>query len=258
MVANADRKPDQRLWPDQVYIDAVWESSLTSTQKIAALCYANHARTNRERDRAWVVYGRFMQQTGIRSRNTVAKVHQDLLGAGWLEDAGPRPGHKQIRVYWLALPAATGIEISTGTDFDTGTASDQTGTDFEPGPVRKSRATSTDFGTGPVPKSVRDPLSGDPLKDLPETSAPTGAATQSAAPSGETPAVAEEEGEPLPKDQAIARARASLGVVGKGKPASRWKPYRSSNEGPNPNYDPRIAAAAAGHLEAVEPGGDAA
>ncbi|WP_431920473.1 hypothetical protein [Nonomuraea jabiensis] len=87
---------------------------------------------------------------------------------------------------------------------------------------------------------------------------PDAAAAGGASPSGDNPAAAEEEGEPLPAAEAIRLARAQLGVVGKGKPASRWKPYRSSNEGPNPNYDPRLAAAAAGHLEAVEPGGDAA
>lgn len=254
---NADRKPDQRLRPDQVYTDAVWGSSLTSTQKIAALCYANHARTNRDRDRAWVVYGRFMEQTGIRSRNTVSKVHQDLLDAGWLEDAGPRPGHKQIRMYWLALPE-TSTEIHTGTDFRTGIAPGQTGTDSDPGPVRKSHTTSTDFRTGPVRISVPDPLSGDPPKDLPETSQPDDAAAGGASPSGETPA-AEEEAEPLPAAEAIALARARLGV----KPASRWKPFRASEEGPNPHHDPAALVEARRQLEALETvehadGGDAA
>jgi hypothetical protein len=176
------------LFPDQVYADAVWESSLTSTQKITALCYANHAR-NAEfpaRDRAWAVYQRLMPQTGIRSRETIAKVHADLVALGWLESAGHRPGHKQIAVYLLTLPAGqassksgTGTESGTGTDSvpvrygnrnrsgtESGTGSgNRTGTEIGPdqyGNLQQTgtvfRQTSTESGTRPSKDLPRDPL----------------------------------------------------------------------------------------------------
>ncbi len=154
----ASRRPP--LTPDQVYIDAVWDSALPSTQKITALCYGNHARNFPERDRAWVVYQRLMPQTGIRSRETVAKVHAELTAAGWLEPAGHRPGHKQITVYRLALPPRTSTDIGTGAESGTGT-DNRTGTDsgadqygFPPDQFGNPNRTGSESGTRP---SLLDP-----------------------------------------------------------------------------------------------------
>lgn len=169
----ANRRPP--LSPDQVYIDAVWDSALPSTQKITALCYGNHARNFPERDRAWVVYQRLMPQTGIRSRETVAKVHADLTAGGWLEPDGHRPGHKQITVYRLALPPQTSTDNRTGTESGTGT-DNRTGTDsgsnqygFPPDQYGNPHRTSAESGTRPS-------LSEDPLKDPPR--APAGRGTR--------------------------------------------------------------------------------
>jgi hypothetical protein len=156
----ARRSADERktLWPDQVYTDAVWESlTLTVTQKMTALCYAKFANRSPDRDRAWVVYPKLMAQTGIRSRETVAKVHQDLIDAGWLEAAGSSKGHKQRIVYRLALPK-TGAEIRTGTESRTGTDFRSEPVRKSPEPVRISAETSAESGTQVSKESPQEPL----------------------------------------------------------------------------------------------------
>ncbi|MEV4708871.1 hypothetical protein [Actinoplanes sp. NPDC049316] len=172
------------LFPDQVYLDAVWESALTSTQKITALCYGNHARGCAERDRAWVVRERLMHQTGIRSRDTIARANADLVRVGWLEPGGHRPGHKQITVYLLALPqetspdsvtgaeTVTGPEIRTSPDSVTGPDFGQNQSQFSPKPVTESAETGHKTGTR---------LSTDPPQDPPKDSLRENAGTVVAA-----------------------------------------------------------------------------
>ncbi len=87
--------------PAQAYSDAVWESTrLTPNQRLAALCFANHARG----DTAWVVTARLMARTGIRSRSTACSVVKALVAAGWLTRLGAHPGHSQRVVYRLTVP----------------------------------------------------------------------------------------------------------------------------------------------------------
>jgi hypothetical protein len=246
----------RRLWPDQVYLDAVWDSSeLTSTQKIAAMCYSNHARAHPDRDRAWVSpRERFMTQTGIRSTETVATVKESLVRAGWLEPAGPLPRHRQILVYRLALPE-TGTEIATGTDFRTGSSRAGTGsvaagsgTEIEPEPVRKSgKPVRKPNGTG-AESGPQLSFGEDPPRDSPkEPARRDAAATLRAAEPGEEQTV--DAGEP---SMTAEEAKAQLSVLLADKRrarTSRWAPRHRGEAVPNPLFDP----AAAARLAADEP-----
>lgn len=240
----------------------MWASALTSTQKIAALCYAKHSRSYPTRDRAWCTYPRLIEQTGIRSRNTVSQACRDLVAAGWLEDAGPRPGHSQITVYRLAVPEGTSTEIDTGIAADepeTSTDFEQTSTDFDGEPVQKPTQTSTKTDTGPVRKSVRESLSKDPLKDPLERISrrdDDAARLRPASPPGENQDPAMAEGGPTLSEttrETIAAARALLGE--NKRPTSRWaSPFKATATQPkdvlnNPHYDPDAAARARKLLE---------
>lgn len=147
------------LAPAQVYTDAVWEDDgLTALAKLVALCYANHAGRG---DEAWVTYARLLQRTGIGSRSTATKVLTQVVKAGWLEDLGSAPAHRQSIVYRLAIPAFSGAREPPVTDEETGTGCVPvqmwTGTHegldrstFDTGPVHLDPET----GTHPVPHSL--------------------------------------------------------------------------------------------------------
>ncbi|MDG4792422.1 hypothetical protein [Micromonospora sp. WMMD1082] len=245
------------LHPDQAYTDAVWESkALTSTQKIAALCYANHARRG-SRDRAWVAYPWLMTQTGIRSRETASAVLRALVDAGWLEPVGK---HKRSVVYALALPADADAVPAVAPDRsrlfrelarrsaearhtqqtgtadvpvggEIGTAAQPTGTDAVPTSVRKSappvRQTYRN-GTADVRDSLSErTLQGDSQGD--DSPRRDAAATLRAA----TP---DAEGATLDGERARAQIRERLAATG-ARPVSlsRWKRPRAKDE-PNPHF----------------------
>lgn len=240
--AERARRHEDPLWPNQVYVDAVWDSEqLTSTQKITALCYAKYANARqwlRCRDRAWVVYSELKKKTGIRSRETIAKVHADLVALGWLEPAGPSPGHRQRIVYKLALPVETGTDIRTGTESGTGTVAPETGTDiapdrygFPPDQYRNPHRTGTESGTR---TSVRE----DSQKDsLTKSSRRADAATLRAASANAEPRTADDQApaEPvLPAAEAIAQTRALLAGKRQAR-ISRW-PRTRAEDVPNPLF----------------------
>jgi len=87
------------------YRDAVWDDgSLSTGQKMVALCYANHAQGG---DLAWLTYPRLMAQTSIRSKETVSTAIKALVAGGWLRPVGTVPGHRQIILYRLEIPTGT-------------------------------------------------------------------------------------------------------------------------------------------------------
>lgn len=87
------------LWPREVWAKAVWKSDLTPTQRLVALCFADHAR---DRDTAWVSSERLQERTALARTASNGSVRA-LVGFGWLLPlTEPRQGHTPH--YRLVLP----------------------------------------------------------------------------------------------------------------------------------------------------------
>ncbi|WP_432836160.1 helix-turn-helix domain-containing protein [Dactylosporangium sp. CA-092794] len=163
----------------QKYRDAVWDSTeLTSTQKIVALCFANHAKGT---DKAWVSYSRIAQQTGIRSPTTISHTLAQLETLGWLAPVGPKVQRRKV-YYRLTTPDAPTPVSGAGAAPETGAAEDTSA------PAETSICSSADpnllHGSAPTaPETGDDSLdSRDSLVPESQRQADDAAATLRAAP----------------------------------------------------------------------------
>lgn len=94
------------LWWRDRWADAVWESTLTSSQKLVALAYADHAKSGRT---AYVTQDRLVERTGL-SRPTVNAALRELERGGWLTGPEERPKRRTV-TYSLTLPRSQVSEL---------------------------------------------------------------------------------------------------------------------------------------------------
>jgi hypothetical protein len=101
-------RPDTRTAPPvrrKDWRDAVWASDLAPMQRLAALCFADHAPDHGAG--VWVTTARAQERTGMARRTWFDQV-AGLRAAGWLEQAKPgRSGRDGGRSpeYRLTIPA---------------------------------------------------------------------------------------------------------------------------------------------------------
>lgn len=93
--------------------DAIWASNLSTTEKIVALAYADHASSGTLR--VWVAAERLQQRTGLKRTSSAGAVRR-LRELGWLTIAVPGTTGATTR-YALTIPddvAATLPHVTTG------------------------------------------------------------------------------------------------------------------------------------------------
>src|SRR5690625_2584272 len=90
-----------KLTPRMKWTDAVWESDLTSTQKLVALTYAKYAGASM--DDVWVVMPRLMELTSL-ARATIQRALRVLEREGWLVVIQRSSQHRSTH-YALRIPA---------------------------------------------------------------------------------------------------------------------------------------------------------
>ena len=90
-------------WPRDVFVRAVWSSTLRPLPRLVALAYADHARKG---DPAWLTLDRVVKVTGM-SRDSAHRNLGILIAAGWLELVGQGRQHRASR-YRLVIPSSTG------------------------------------------------------------------------------------------------------------------------------------------------------
>lgn len=95
--------PSQRRWPRDAYTEAVWSSSLTSTQRLVALAYADHAR---DADTAWIAPERLEARTGL-GRTAAKTAVRALVDAGWLVLVEAARQHRAPRYRLVPQPVAS-------------------------------------------------------------------------------------------------------------------------------------------------------
>lgn len=108
------------------YADAVWsENALRAPERLVALAYAKYAgaRDPRTRDKAdedvsWIDWQTLSTMTGIRSRDTLSKTTQALIGAGWMEQVEPARQHRSPR-YRLTIPSRPELRMIVHVDSET-------------------------------------------------------------------------------------------------------------------------------------------
>lgn len=95
--------PSQRRWPRDAYTEAVWSSALTSTQRLVALAYADHAR---DTDTAWIAPERLEARTGL-GRTAAKTAVRALVEAGWLVLVEAARQHRAPRYRLVPQPVAS-------------------------------------------------------------------------------------------------------------------------------------------------------
>ena len=90
-------------WPRDVFVRAVWSSTLRPLPRLVALAYADHARKG---DTAWLTLDRIVKVMGM-SRDSAHRTLGILIAAGWLELVEQGRQHRASR-YRLVIPSSTG------------------------------------------------------------------------------------------------------------------------------------------------------
>lgn len=148
------RRPGE-LWPRARFSESVWQSELSTSERIVALCYADHARAG---STAWVTADRLAARTGLSKRHAI-RCRNELIKKGWLIE---------VNAATPTTAAEYRLMIGTGATTSPPTRALHAAGDDAKSPLGVTQNTGRDDTTS-APEVTPDPRRTDTTSDNPTT-----------------------------------------------------------------------------------------